>query len=195
MKDVNRKRRGKPTGAGYKTGIYVIIASSLGLILGFILPWAKITGDELLSSMMDLLYTNEFWLSDYFFLLLLILFIGVTLVLLNFFEDVELISSIKSSWIKIGLENSLIVSSILLIFLSLYFLGLMITFNHSTIASDDITAILYTPAPLMLTAVGVFNLYIGTRTSKKEPAVIEFETFKTKNTPVKKKVVKGGERI
>ncbi len=188
MNSFKGKRRKKPEGAGYKTGIYLMTASSLGLILGFIVPWAKITGDEFLDALIDQYFIEQFWFSDIFFLLLLILFTGVTILLLNFFEDIEVLSSIRSSWVKLGLEKSLIVFSILLIFLSLYYLGLMIVFNNITIRSDDITAILYTPAPLMLAAIGLYNLYIATTVSKKESKVIQFETRKRKKAPVKKKV-------
>lgn len=191
----NKRKKSKPKGIGYKVGLYLITASSIGLILGFIVPWAKIAGDDLLSQILGYLYSDVFWLSDYFFLLLIMLIIGVIIVLLRFFEEIELISGLKSSWIKYVLQHGLTVTSILLIFFSLYFLGIMIAFNKLTIMAEDITAILYTPAPMFLAVIGVFNLYLSLSNSKKEAKVIQYKTIKRKNKPVKKKVkkpVKGG---
>ena len=172
----NKYRGKKSDGTRYKTGIYFIFISLAGVILGFVLPWAKVLGDELLSALLDLALGDLFVGSDFFVMLFVILFSGAILIILNFLEDVELISALKSSWAKLVLANILVVLSIYFIFISLYYLGVMISFNRFTIMSEDIDGILFTPAPLAFAAIGVFMLNISMGAIKKESSALKFKT-------------------
>ncbi len=190
-------RRKKPGGVRYKTGIYLITISVIGLILGFVLPWAKVLGDEFLSVLLDLVIGSMFIRSDFFVLLIALLISGIIILLISFFEDLELISSIKSSWTKLVLGNILVILSILFVLLSLYYLGIMISFNRLTMISEDINGILFTPAPLSFIALGVISFNISMGAVKKEFSALKFKTKlehkREVKRPVKKPIKKGGD--
>ncbi|MGM0404775.1 MAG: hypothetical protein ACQEQM_01370 [Thermoplasmatota archaeon] len=200
-----RSRGKKPDGARYKTGIYLITISVIGLILGFVLPWVKVLGDELLSALLDLAMGSMFIKSDFFVLLIAILISGIIILLISFFEDIELFSSIRSSWTRLVLGNILVILSILFILLSLYYLGVMISFNKLTIMSEEINGILFTPAPLSFIALGIISFNISMGAVKKEFSALKFKTkleekHKVKRPvkkpikkPIKKSVKKGGD--
>ncbi len=188
-------RRKKPGGARYKTGIYLVTISVIGLILGFVLPWAKVLGDELLSALLDLAIGSMFIRSDFFVYLIAILISGLIILLISFFEDIELISSIKSSWTRLVLGNILVILSMLFVLFSLYYLGFMISFNRLTIMSEEINGILFTPAPLSFIALGVISFKISMGAVKKEFSALKFKTKseqkKEVKRPVKKPIKKG----
>ncbi|MFW6304679.1 MAG: hypothetical protein ACOC1V_02760 [Candidatus Saliniplasma sp.] len=190
-------RRKKPSGARYKTGLYLITTSVIGLVLGFVLPWAKVLGDELLSALLDLAMGNMFIRSDFFVYLIAILISGISLLLISFFEDIELFSSIKSSWARLVLGNILVILSILFILFSLYYLGFMISFNRFTIISEEANGILFTPAPLSFIALGAITFNISMGSVKKEFSVLKFRTQmenkKQVKRLVKKPIKKGGD--
>lgn len=183
-------RRKKPSGARYKTGIYLITNSVIGLVLGFVLPWAKVLGDELLSALLDLAMDSMFIGSDFFVYLIAILILGISLLLISFFEDIESLSSIKSSWARLVLGNILVILSILFILFSLYYLGFMISFNRFAIISEEVNGILFTPAPLSFITLGVITFNISMGAIKKEFSVLKFRTQMENKKQVKRSVKK-----
>ncbi|MFW5928715.1 MAG: hypothetical protein ACOCSL_05865 [Thermoplasmatota archaeon] len=183
-------RRKKPSGARYKTGIYLITTSVIGLVLGFVLPWAKVLGDELLSALLDLAMDSMFIGSDFFVYLIAILISGISLLLISFFEDIESLSSIKSSWARLVLGNILVILSIFFILFSLYYLGFMISFNRFTIISEEVNGILFTPAPLSFITLGVITFNISMGSVKKEFSVLKFRTQMENKKQVKRPVKK-----
>lgn len=113
-------------------------------------------------------YKSEIFLDLSIYSMIGILISGAIFLASNFLQEIELVETITSSWIKIGTEYGVVVPSILLITIGSAYLGYFFTVNHLSLITEGTNLTVAFPVPFILMGIGSSVAYYSYRLSKRE---------------------------
>ncbi len=131
--DLRNRVPEEPKSSGYLSGILITGLGVLGLLFNLVSTWASmsILGIAVEVKLDDVEELARFSSYPLIFTILCIIIIsgGIILLLASFLRDIEVISKNKSKWIKYFTGRLLVMPSIILISLSIFFTGSMLRYS------------------------------------------------------------------